>query len=416
MGLSGFQGDPTGVKQDILGFGGTDPLLDYGMQAFQSQLDKQAAAQNQYNSFWGQSSTMGGTPASLGGDWSKVDQWNSAISAASAKYGVPANLIKAVMRLESGGNWIDSDPGAGAVGVMQIMPFWNGTAGLNIYDPTQNIAMGAYILSQAYKNQGTWEGAAREYFAGPGGAWSGNTDAYGTNPNTYWATVNRYWQELNGASGTAGTGYNPNPGGSGNISSIFGGTTPPISFEFNAGGGPNLYAYGTSYGLNGSNHTGLDVSVPMKTPYYSPGAGTVTCAGTNNGPGADGGGCAAFQDTIGGGAGRVEIQLDNGTVLIFGHSNQSAVKVGQRVNAGTLLGLSGGMNGPHVHLEARVRDPSMPSGWRIVDPRTVLGGGFVPGMAQIPGGFGAAPGMGSSGGASMNEMMWRFLTQPGTTW
>jgi murein DD-endopeptidase MepM/ murein hydrolase activator NlpD len=111
----------------------------------------------------------------------------------------------------------------------------------------------------------------------------------------------------------------------------------------------------------------------------------VTCAGTGVGPGANGGGCAAFGDTDGGGAGRIEVQFDNGVVLIYGHSSASLLQPGQRVNPGQPVALSGGMYGPHIHLEARVRDPSTPSGWRIVDPRTVVGG-FTPGTGTGPGG------------------------------
>jgi murein DD-endopeptidase MepM/ murein hydrolase activator NlpD len=119
------------------------------------------------------------------------------------------------------------------------------------------------------------------------------------------------------------------------------------------------------------------------SPIYAPMSGVVTCAGTNNGAGVDKGRCAAFNDYFGGGAGRIKIRLDNGAVLIFGHSSRANVSPGQRVSAGTMLGTSGGMNSPHIHLEARVRDASMPSGWRIVDPRTVLGGAV--GVPTVPG-------------------------------
>ena len=85
-----------------------------------------------------------------------------------------------------------------------------------------------------------------------------------------------------------------------------------------------------------------------------------------------------------GGAGRIEVQLDNGAVLIFGHSQGSFVQPGQRINAGDALGTIGWANSNHVHLEARVRDPSTASGWRIVDPRSVLGGGWGGGSSPVP--------------------------------
>jgi murein DD-endopeptidase MepM/ murein hydrolase activator NlpD len=322
--------------------------------------------------------------ASLGGDWSGVDRWNDVIAAAAAKHGVPENLIKAVMKLESGGD-PNSVSVAGATGLMQIMPFWDGTAGYSIHNPEQNIMLGAYILAQNYQagnpnnpTEKSWEWATRRYLG------LGGPDAYGTDHNDYWNVVSNNWNQLNSSSGggTAGTGFGGNSGafGSGTVLNLFGqGAAVHDWGEFNAPSGNGLYGYGTEYGMNGSNHTGLDVAMPVGTPLFAPGSGTVTCAGTGNGPGADDGGCDAFSDYFGNGAGRIEVQLANGAVIIYGHSSSASVRPGQQVTAGTLLGTSGGMNSPHIHLEARVRDASMPSGWRIVDPRTVLGSGsFVP--------------------------------------
>jgi murein DD-endopeptidase MepM/ murein hydrolase activator NlpD len=408
----GFSGDPTGVRQDIKGFGGQDPLLDYGMSAFAEQLAKDQAAQQQFNGFWGnQAPQMGGQGmATIGGDWAGVDQWSSQIQAAASKYGVPANLIKAVMKLESGGD-PSSVSVAGATGLMQIMPFWNGTNGLSIYDPNQNIELGAYILKNNYDQYGqSWEQAVRHYL-GIG------QDAYGTTDSMYWNRIQEDWNALNNATagGTAGMGMGTGAGGSyGGLTSML--PAAPISYEFGVQSGLGYYEYGTQYGLNGTQHTGLDIAVPRNTAYRSPGAGTVMCAGTNIGSGADGSSCAAFADSDGGsapGSGRVEVLLDNGVVLIFGHSASAALRPGARVNAGDIVGYSGGMNGAHVHLEARVRDASMPSGWRIVDPRQVLGSYAPAGTGYQSAPIGAPA---QSGGGSMMEQMWRFLTQPGAKW
>ena len=156
----------------------------------------------------GQPGTGGGM-ASLGGDWAGVDRWDATIQAAAAKHGVPANLIKAVMKLESGGN-PDSVSVAGATGLMQIMPFWNGTAGYNIHDPTQNIMLGAHILKQNYKlgnpnNPGekSWEWATRRYLG------LGGPDAYGTTHDDYWDGSAQDWQPAQPASG--GSGAAPQP-------------------------------------------------------------------------------------------------------------------------------------------------------------------------------------------------------------
>ena len=147
--------------------------------------------------------------------------------------------------------------------------------------------------------------------------------------------------------------------------------------------GPNLYSYGTFYGLDGRAHPGIDYGLPIGTTLHAPMGGTITCAGTGRGSGADDAGCGAFNDTgdccpVNGvscasvGAGRIEMLLDNGSMLIFGHCRECFHAPGTRVEAGQEIGSVGGMCGSHFHLEARIRDAGTLSGWRIVDPRGVI--------------------------------------------
>jgi hypothetical protein len=166
----------------------------------------------------------------------------------------------------------------------------------------------------------------------------------------------------------------------GNWTAMWGGGEYWITQEYRNMTGPDLYDYGRYYGLNGREHPGIDVGLPYDTTLYAPMAGTIVCAGTGRGAGADGGGCAAFNDTGDGGpgnpvqgVGRIELLLDNGAALVIGHSRQCFHAPGTRVEAGQPIGTSGGMYGAHIHPEMRLRDASMPSGWRICDPRDVLG-------------------------------------------
>ncbi|MGF9698774.1 lytic transglycosylase domain-containing protein [Paenibacillus sp. MABNR03] len=95
--------------------------------------------------------------------------FESLIATASAKYGVPESLIKAVIDTESGFN-PNVVSSAGAKGLMQLM---DGTAaGLgisNAFDPAQNIDAGTKYLSlQLQRFGGEVKMALAAYNAGPG--------------------------------------------------------------------------------------------------------------------------------------------------------------------------------------------------------------------------------------------------------
>jgi murein DD-endopeptidase MepM/ murein hydrolase activator NlpD len=339
-----------------------------------------------------------------------VDRWSTAIQAAANKYGVPANLIKAVMKLESNG-----DPNStGAPGVWGPMQVNSSAWGYGPWstDPLANIDKGVAILKDGYN--GNWDDALIAYRGGWG------SDGY-TTGQTYLDAVHANLAQLD-AMPMSPVGFDPTGGTESHgsttagLSSMF--DSQNISYEFGVNSDLGYYDYGTSYGLNGVQHTGIDVSMPYGTAYRAPMGGTVTCSGTGTGQGGTGDGCGAFNsyDDSGNinGAGRVEITLDNGVVLIYGHSSRAAVQIGQRVNAGDIVGYSGSMNGPHVHLEARIRDASMPSGWRIVDPRTVLGGASFGGAA--PNGFSQVTTPAQTTGTDWGSMMMNFLLQPGFHW
>lgn len=89
--------------------------------------------------------------------------------AASQKYNVPADLLKAVAKAESNFN-ANATSACGAMGIMQLMPATANSLGVSdAYDPEQNIMGGAKCLRQML-NQfgGNTELALAAYNAGPG--------------------------------------------------------------------------------------------------------------------------------------------------------------------------------------------------------------------------------------------------------
>jgi soluble lytic murein transglycosylase-like protein len=93
----------------------------------------------------------------------------SVINAAAARTGVPAALIAAVAKQESGFN-ATAVSGAGAQGIMQLMPATAKGLGVsNPLDATQSINGGAdYLASMLKKFNGNTSLALAGYNAGPG--------------------------------------------------------------------------------------------------------------------------------------------------------------------------------------------------------------------------------------------------------
>ncbi len=99
---------------------------------------------------------------------SKTD-YQSAIEEAAAKFNVPAKLIEAVIKQESGFN-ADAVSSAGATGLMQLMPSTAKFLGVDdAKDPLQNIMGGTKYLRQMLdKFDGDMSLALAAYNAGPG--------------------------------------------------------------------------------------------------------------------------------------------------------------------------------------------------------------------------------------------------------
>ena len=101
-----------------------------------------------------------------------MDPTRSHIEAAAARFGLPAELIVEVIRVESNGR-VDAVSRAGAMGLMQLMPAtWKAlrvrlNLGADPFDPHDNVMAGAAYLRQLRDRYGS-PGFLAAYNAGPG--------------------------------------------------------------------------------------------------------------------------------------------------------------------------------------------------------------------------------------------------------
>ena len=109
-----------------------------------------------------------------------VLRWLPEIMAASAQWGVPPELIAAVMYVESRGEPGPISP-SGARGLMQMMPDQIGGQGVPEHlwhEPATNISAGAQGLYNRMTWQGSWEGAVGAYLGFGCDVWGTCTDVY----------------------------------------------------------------------------------------------------------------------------------------------------------------------------------------------------------------------------------------------
>ncbi|MDX3971633.1 MAG: transglycosylase SLT domain-containing protein [Bradyrhizobium sp.] len=101
-----------------------------------------------------------------------IDRFAGYIAEASARFAVPASWIRAVMKIESGGER-RATSSRGALGLMQLMPgTWVELSarydlGLDPFDPRDNILAGAAYLKEMHDRFGS-AGFLAAYHAGPG--------------------------------------------------------------------------------------------------------------------------------------------------------------------------------------------------------------------------------------------------------
>lgn len=106
----------------------------------------------------------------------QVNRWSAEISQAAARFEIPEDWIRRVMKAESDGRTeLAGEPitsPAGAMGLMQLMPgTWEemrtaNRLGSNPFDPHDNIIAGAAYLREMYERFG-YPGLFAAYNAGP---------------------------------------------------------------------------------------------------------------------------------------------------------------------------------------------------------------------------------------------------------
>jgi soluble lytic murein transglycosylase-like protein len=106
----------------------------------------------------------GATPA---GGSAGAGAYAELFQSAAAKHGLPASVLQAVAKHESGFNPRAVSP-AGAQGLMQLMPGTAKGLGVNPFDPAQAVDGAARILSGNLQKFGSLDKALAAYNAGPG--------------------------------------------------------------------------------------------------------------------------------------------------------------------------------------------------------------------------------------------------------
>jgi murein DD-endopeptidase MepM/ murein hydrolase activator NlpD len=440
--LSGVTGALGGIRTlGEVGFGQPDEagrLPQFGHQIAEDPkvLAEEAAAAAAAGGIGGAPGGGGPPVGTAGGVYGAVDAHNAEVQRAADQYGVPGNLLKAMLIRESSGNWeanntnrCDIRPGKCMLPFVGVFDEAAASVGFDYQQMIGNkqlqINAMAAILARDYGNYGSWEAAASNYLTGnPYAYQTGQSDPEGTiSATTYVGKLMADWKAMDALGGSYGAAPGATriggsaPSGGGWSSALWGNVPAQVSYEFNAPTvNGDMYLYGGAHGTNGWTHPGVDVSLPRGTRLYTPKAGVVSCVGaaSANTGGTGGGSCGYFSDE-GGGVGNVTIRFDDGTYLIFGHSSAALLQPGQRVSAGQAVALSGGLKGDHVHFEYRVPG-NCSSGYCVADPRTLGGGTFAPQYgAAGPQGAGAAASTGPTSvyGTGPGSLYYAVLQQMG---
>ncbi len=309
--------------------------------------------------------------------WTNVSRWEPLWSQMGASYpDVPRGVMEAIAIIETGASHYTTDKTTGkqsevrvrpgdsydqwpAVGMMQVKPHYHQARvpDADPYTVPGNVRLAYALVDEGIKATGSWEKSITR----PGGYFPGDDSATSTTQGAYIATIKSILGELSAVRDPVV--INPAPALE-PLEAIFGkGNFPRIILNFGEDGGVG-YAYAVGHGTSReSQHPGADIDVPFGTKFYAPAPGKILCIG-ENGTGVWGQGCGFFRDTGNGGTtapsigvGNITLLCDSGHKIVFGHSRTCNFKPGDRVKAGDWLGTTGGMLGPHMHLEVAIDGP-----------------------------------------------------------
>lgn len=121
--------------------------------------------------------------------------WQAQLPALEAQYRIPAGLLGALIRAESGGRQDAVSP-VGAIGLGQLMPATARALGVDPRDPAQNLKGAAMYLSQQLRQfGGDVNKTLAAYNAGPGAVKKYNGIPPYRETQDYVKRVTGYWQE-----------------------------------------------------------------------------------------------------------------------------------------------------------------------------------------------------------------------------
>ena len=146
----------------------------------------------------------------------QLEPYRGAIENASAKTGVPANMLAAQIWQESRGNLSATTTNGGNgltdTGLMQVNPNTFGELqskhpelqGMDLKTPEGNIMAGAAYMKDMKDQFGDWKTALRAYNSGPNGVDKNNLNALpaGTGDATYVDKVSQFWNTLQTGNGS----------------------------------------------------------------------------------------------------------------------------------------------------------------------------------------------------------------------